>query len=236
MASVDDSDARDQRAEAAIVSPQRLMDLAVAIAGLAVLSPVMMLIALAIYIETGRPIFYSQTRIGRGGGRFRIHKFRKFHKDIGAGSPLTVEHDPRMTPVGRFLALTKLDELPQLWNVVLGDMSIVGPRPECVDFLDCFTGSYLKVLDYTPGIFGPSQVAFRDERSLYPTNADPIQFYRDVLFPMKAGIDLAYFSNRTFVSDITWIIRGVFAVIGRRSALGSVSVATILERPPASQS
>jgi lipopolysaccharide/colanic/teichoic acid biosynthesis glycosyltransferase len=169
---------------------------------------------LAICIETGRPIFYSQTRIGRGGGRFRIHKFRKFYKDIGTGSPLTVDHDPRMTPLGRFLALTKLDELPQLWNVVLGDMSIVGPRPECVDFVDCFTGSYLKVLDHAPGIFGPSQFAFRDERSLYPTNADPIQFYRRVLFPMKASIDLAYFPNRTFVSDITWVIRGVFAVIG----------------------
>jgi lipopolysaccharide/colanic/teichoic acid biosynthesis glycosyltransferase len=214
MASVDHSDARDQRAEAAIAWPQRLMDLAVAIAGLVILSPVMMLVALVICIETGRPIFYSQTRIGRGGGRFRIHKFRKFHKDIGAGSPLTVDHDPRMTPVGRLLALSKLDELPQLWNVVLGDMSVVGPRPECVDFLDCFRGSYLKILDHTPGVFGPSQFAFRDERSLYPTNADPIQFYRDVLFPMKASIDLAYFPNRTFVSDITWIIRGVFAVIG----------------------
>jgi lipopolysaccharide/colanic/teichoic acid biosynthesis glycosyltransferase len=214
MASVDDSVSRDERAEAAIFWPQRLMDLAVAIAGLAVLSPVMILIALAICIETGRPIFYSQTRIGRGGGRFRIHKFRKFYKEIGAGSPLTLDHDPRMTPFGRFLALTKLDELPQLWNVLVGDMSIVGPRPECVEFSDCFTGFYRKVLDYTPGIFGPSQVAFRDERSFYPTTTDPIQFYRDVLFPMKARIDLAYFPCRTFVSDITWIIRGVLAVIG----------------------
>jgi lipopolysaccharide/colanic/teichoic acid biosynthesis glycosyltransferase len=214
MASVDHSDARDQRTEAAIAWPQRLTDLAVAIAGLVILSPVMMLVALAICIETGRPIFYSQMRIARGGGRFRIYKFRKFHKDIGTGSPLTVDHDPRMTSLGRFLALTKLDELPQLWNVVLGDMSIVGPRPECVEFVDCFTGFYLKVLDHTPGIFGPSQVAFRDERSFYPTDADPIQFYRDVLFPMKASIDLAYFSNRTLVSDITWVIRGVVAVIG----------------------
>jgi lipopolysaccharide/colanic/teichoic acid biosynthesis glycosyltransferase len=216
MASFDNSDARDERAEAAIVWPQRLMDLAVAIAGLAVLSPLMMLIALAICIETGRPIFYSQTRIGRGGGRFRIHKFRKFYKEIGAGSPLTVDHDPRMTPFGRVLALTKLDELPQLWNVLVGDMSIVGPRPECVDFLDCFTGSYLKVLEYTPGIFGPSQVVFRDERSLYPTNRDPIPFYRDVLFPAKARIDLSYFPHRTISSDIRWIVFGVLATVGHR--------------------
>jgi lipopolysaccharide/colanic/teichoic acid biosynthesis glycosyltransferase len=216
MASVDQSDARDQTAEAAIAWPQRLMDLAIAIAGLVVLSPAIMLIAVAICIETGRPIFYSQTRIGRGGGRFRIHKFRKFYKEIGTGSPLTVDHDPRMTPLGRVLALTKLDELPQLWNVLMGDMSIVGPRPECVDFLDCFTGSYLKVLEYTPGIFGPSQVAFRDERSLYPTNGDPIQFYRDVLFPAKAGIDLSYFPYRTILSDIRWVIFGVLATVGHR--------------------
>jgi lipopolysaccharide/colanic/teichoic acid biosynthesis glycosyltransferase len=216
VALVEHSDARHQTAETATVSPQRLMDLALAIAGLVVLTPLMMLIALAICIETGRPIFYSQTRIGRAGRRFRIHKFRKFQRDIGDGCPLTVEHDPRMTPIGRVLALTKLDELPQLWNVVVGEMSIVGPRPESLDFFDCFTGPYLKVLDHTPGIFGPSQVAFRDERSLYPANSDPIQFYRDVLFPMKARIDLSYFSHRTISSDIRWIVCGVLAVAGHR--------------------
>jgi lipopolysaccharide/colanic/teichoic acid biosynthesis glycosyltransferase len=216
VALVEHSDARHQTAETATVSAQRLMDLALAIAGLVVLTPLMMLIALAICIETGRPIFYSQTRIGRAGRRFRIHKFRKFQRDIGDGCPLTVEHDPRMTPIGRVLALTKLDELPQLWNVVVGEMSIVGPRPESLDFFDCFTGPYLKVLDHTPGIFGPSQVAFRDERSLYPANSDPIQFYRDVLFPMKARIDLSYFSHRTISSDIRWIVCGVLAVAGHR--------------------
>jgi lipopolysaccharide/colanic/teichoic acid biosynthesis glycosyltransferase len=217
MASVDRSDARDQRPETVgIAWPQRVMDLAVAIAGLVILSPVMMVIALAICIETGRPIFYSQTRIGRGGGRFRIHKFRKFYKEIGIGRPLTIDRDPRMTPLGRVLALTKLDELPQLWNVLVGDMSIVGPRPECVDFVDCFTGSYLGVLDHTPGIFGPSQVAFRDERALYPANTDPILFYRDVLFPAKARIDLSYFPHRTISSDIRWILFGVLATVGHR--------------------
>lgn len=246
MAWVERGDARGRKAEArqsinlilfdrrvaAILSPQRLLDLVIAIAGLVVLSPLMLFVALAISIETGRPIFYSQSRIGRGGTRFRIHKFRKFYKNIGAGSPLTVDHDPRMTPLGRFMALTKLDELPQLWNVVLGDMSIVGPRPESVEFSDCFTGPYLKVLDYTPGIFGPSQIAFRDERSLYPSNADSIQFYRAVLFPVKASIDLAYFPNRTLVWDLLWMIRGVFAVIGGSPPLGSLSASGRLEQPP----
>ena len=247
MACVENGCARGQRADAAApeqsnimpdrrtageATPQRLLDLLLAIAGLVVLSPFMLLVVLLILIETGRPIFYSQTRIGRDGGRFRIHKFRKFYKDIGAGSPLTVDHDPRMTPVGRFLALSKLDELPQLWNVVVGEMAIVGPRPESVDFSDCFSGSYSKVLEYTPGIFGPSQVAFRDERSFYPKNVDPIQFYRDVLFPVKASIDLAYFPNRTLFWDLLWMVRGVFAVIGGSPPLGSLSPSGRLEQPP----
>ncbi len=101
MSPVEDREARDQKADAT-TSSQRQMDLAIAIIALAVSSPVMVLVALAICIETGRPIFYSQTRIGRGGRRFRIHKFRKFHKDARAGCPLTVEHDPRMTRIGRF--------------------------------------------------------------------------------------------------------------------------------------
>jgi lipopolysaccharide/colanic/teichoic acid biosynthesis glycosyltransferase len=198
------------------ISPRRQMDLAIAIIGLAVLSPVMMVVSLAIFIETGCPIFYSQTRIGRGGRHFRMHKFRKFHRDACAGCPLTVERDPRMTRIGRFLARTKLDELPQLWNVVMGEMSIVGPRPESLELSDCITGSHRKLLDYTPGIFGPSQVAFRNECSLYPANLDPTRFYREVLFPVKARIDLSYFPHRTIASDIRWIVLGLVAVTGHR--------------------
>jgi lipopolysaccharide/colanic/teichoic acid biosynthesis glycosyltransferase len=119
-----------------------------------------------------------------------------------------------MTPFGRFLARSKLDELPQFWNVLVGEMSIVGPRPESTDFEDCYTPAFRSVLSYKPGIFGPSQIMFRDEASRYPSDADPTQYYRDVLFGQKAVNDMSYFPTRTVWSDLALLVRGVMAVVG----------------------
>lgn len=201
------------------VAPSRILDVSVAILGSALLSPVIILIAIATFLDTGRPIFFSQIRLGLKGRHFRIYKFRKFNKEIGAAAfPLTRMNDPQMTRIGRFLARTKLDELPQFWNVLKGDMSIVGPRPESLDFAACFTEPYRRVLDYKPGIFGPSQVILRNECSRFPAGSDPIRFYQEVLFPQKALSDLSYYPNRTILSDFGWIVRGVLAVAGWRWA------------------
>lgn len=203
----------------------RMLDLAVVVILLVVFAPLMLLVAAAIVGESGRPIFFSQTRLGRRGRHFRMHKFRKFHERAGSiGRPLTMEDDPRLTRVGSLLARTKLDELPQLWNVLKGDMSLVGPRPESLDFADCFTGPYRAVLDHKPGIFGPSQVLFRNEASLYRGCADPEQFYREFQFPLKARIDLAYFTQRTLLRDIAWIARGALAVFGCASVLRKAAI------------
>lgn len=199
------------------VSAWRALDLLVACAALAVLGPIMVLVALAIWIDSGLPILFSQIRLGRSARHFRMYKFRKFHKDSGSTGPgVTVKGDPRLTRLGSFLEKTKLDELPQLWNILKGDMSIVGPRPESLRFADCFTRRYFGVLDYKPGIFGPNQFFFRHEGSLYPDGCDPERFYREVLFPLKAEIDLAYFGSRTIAADIGWIIRSVLVVFGLR--------------------
>jgi lipopolysaccharide/colanic/teichoic acid biosynthesis glycosyltransferase len=193
----------------------RIFDIAIAAVVLVFLAPLIIAVAAAVLAETGRPIFFSQVRLGRGGRHFRMHKFRKFHeRGCGAGRPLTMEDDPRLSGVGRVLAWTKLDELPQLWNVLKGDMSIVGPRPESLDFQDCFDGPYRLVLKFKPGIFGPSQILFRNEGSLYRGRADPEGFYRDVLFPLKAQIDSAYFAHKTVLRDIAWTVRGALAVFG----------------------
>jgi lipopolysaccharide/colanic/teichoic acid biosynthesis glycosyltransferase len=175
----------------------------------------MLMIAAAIRIETPGPVFFSQVRLGQGGRHFRLHKFRKFadRADV-TGRAVTLKNDPRMTRVGRILERSKLDELPNLWNVLIGDMSVVGPRPETLDFADCFQGGYRAVLDYRPGLFGPSQALFRNESSVYPENCDPHEFYRTVLFPAKARIDLLYFPRRTVISDLDWTIRSALAVIG----------------------
>jgi len=180
-----------------------------------VLAPVMLLITLAIYLTEGRPIFFAQQRLGQGATPFRMYKFRKFRKDCGTkGRPVTLKNDPRMTRLGAVLERSKLDELPQLWNILKGDMSVVGPRPESLDLASCFTAEYMRVLDYKPGIFGPNQFQFRNEGALYAERADPERYYRDVLFPAKARADLAYFPQRTIRSDIGWIVRGVWSVLG----------------------
>jgi lipopolysaccharide/colanic/teichoic acid biosynthesis glycosyltransferase len=201
----------------ATISASRIVDVIAGCAGLFISGPVMLLVAFAIWLESGRPILFIQTRLGRGGEHFPMYKFRKFHGDIGTdGCGVTLHGDRRMTRIGRFLARTKLDELPQFWNVIRGDLSIVGPRAESLKFADCFTRDYRDVLAYKPGLFGPNQFYFRDEGSLYPERSDPERFYRDVLFPLKARIDLAYFSHRTVAADIGWIIGCVLAVLGPR--------------------
>ena len=193
----------------------RTFDIIVSSLALVFFSPIMLVIAFAILIESGGPILFSQVRLGRGGRHFRMYKFRKFHKEcITDGTPLCVEKDKRLTALGKFLRSTKLDELPQLWNIIRGDMSIVGPRPEVLLFKDCFMGEFERVLEYKPGILGPSQVMFRNEGSLFPTDAAPTEFYRQVLFPIKARLDLAYYQRRTVWSDIVWLLRGVLAVLG----------------------
>ena len=193
----------------------RLLDLVISAATLIVFAPLMVFITAAVLVEGGRPILFSQLRVGQRGRHFRMHKFRKLHNGTSAKTyPLTMEDDPRLTAVGRVLVRTKLDELPQLWNVLMGDMSLVGPRPESLDFEDCFKGPFRSVLEHKPGIFGPSQVLFRNERSLYRERSNPEQFYRDLLFPLKAHLDLSYFVDRTLFSDIAWAVRGGFAVFG----------------------
>jgi lipopolysaccharide/colanic/teichoic acid biosynthesis glycosyltransferase len=204
---------RSPSSDAVDTACRRVFDVTVALMGLIVFAPLMIMIALAIRLDTRGPVFFSQIRLGRGGRHFRLHKFRKFvHGPEASGRAVTLKNDRRMTRVGRFLERTKLDELPQLWNVLNGDMSIVGPRPETLDFADCFAGSYRHVLDYTPGLFGPNQVIFRNESSLYPAHRDPHEFYRTVLFPAKATIDLSYYPRRTLVTDLGWLTRGVLVV------------------------
>ncbi|WP_431855825.1 sugar transferase [Azospirillum sp.] len=214
-----ESDVRDRaparigavgRADATL---RRVFDVVVALAGIVCFLPILIPVVLAIRLDSPGPILYAQNRLGLHGRIFRLYKFRKFH-DGATGKAVTVKNDRRMTRVGRFLERTKIDEVPQLWNVLRGDMSIVGPRPETLDFADGFEGIYRGVLDHRPGIFGPNQVYFRNEGALFPDGVDPHDFYRAVLFPAKARIDLEYFPRRSLPLDVVWLVRGVLAVFG----------------------
>ncbi|WP_217578658.1 sugar transferase [Mesorhizobium sp. GbtcB19] len=200
---------------------RRSIDLTVAMMAGMVLSPLMLLIIVALLLEGGWPFLFVQTRIGAGGLPFRMYKFRKFAVRCSPnGLPLTVARDSRMTTIGALLATTKFDELPQLWNVLKGDMAIVGPRPESLVFADCFREGFESLLQYRPGLFGPTQTLFRHEAHLYPQGVDPVLFYREILFPAKARIDLSYYPKRTILSDIAWIIRCFLAVLERAPPAG----------------
>jgi lipopolysaccharide/colanic/teichoic acid biosynthesis glycosyltransferase len=203
---------------------RRALDILGAALAASVLAPLMLIVALAIWIESGRPILFSQIRLGQHGRPFRMYKFRKFRPDCdNNGCPLTMEADGRLTKIGGVLARSKLDELPQLWNVLRGDMSLVGPRPESLAFADCFRDGFEKLHEHKPGLFGPCQIMFRHESKHYPDGVAAVDFYRQVMFPAKAQIDLAYFSRRTLVSDLGWILRAACVIAPRsrvEAALG----------------
>jgi lipopolysaccharide/colanic/teichoic acid biosynthesis glycosyltransferase len=202
------------RSWAACGGMHRLVDICLAATILWCLAPVMLVVALALLLEGGRPILFSQVRLGYRGHPFRLLKFRKFRVTEHRNLPVTVANDPRLTRVGRFLERSKLDELPQLWNVLRGEMAMVGPRPETPNFADCYTEADRWLMEYRPGIFGPTQALFRNEARLYQPGHDPEQFYREVLFPAKARVDLAYYSSRTLARDMGWMLRGMMAVVG----------------------
>jgi lipopolysaccharide/colanic/teichoic acid biosynthesis glycosyltransferase len=202
---------------------RRVLDVVLSVVSLVSLAPVMLIIAIFIVLEDGGPVFFQQTRLGQDGRPFGMFKFRKFRADCSAGgAPLTVEGDNRMTFIGKFLAATKLDELPQLWNILKGDMAVVGPRPESLAFADCFQNGFEEILQHRPGLVGPSQVVFRHEAKLYPTDEDPSVFYRRVLFPAKAGLDLAYYRTRTLGSDLALMVQSALTILNIQPALSKM--------------
>ena len=196
------------------VGCKRAFDVTMAIIGLVLASPLMLIISALLWMESPGKTLFEQRRLGLHGQRFNLYKFRKFPSDIGnQGRGVTVFGDARMTPLGRLLERSKLDELPQLWNILIGNMSFVGPRPESERFADLFVGEFVRVLDYVPGIFGPNQEEYRNEADMYPPDESPEVYYRRVLFPAKAINDLAYFGSANCLTDISWIIRGVWACV-----------------------
>ncbi len=194
---------------------KRAFDLVVALVGTAAISPLFALIALAIKLDTRGPVFFRQERAAAGGKTFRIFKFRTMI--VGAyrsGARLTVKRDPRITTVGHFLRWTKLDELPQLLNVLLGDMSFVGPRPEDPYFTNFYAPEFREVLSVRPGIIGPSQVDGRDEVEKYPEGCENVeQFYIEHILPEKLASDLAYVRAATFWGDVHYLVGGFLRVV-----------------------
>ena len=167
---------------------------------LLVLLPLLLTVALAVKLDGPGPVFFRARRIGTGGRSFAMLKFRKM-VDGAAGVPLTTASDLRFTATGKLLAKTKFDELPQLWNVLKGDMSFVGPRPEDSQFVALFPDEYAEIHSVAPGITGLSQLAFAKESDLLDRD-DTLEYYVERLLPAKVAIDVFYARHRSFVGDL----------------------------------
>lgn len=192
---------------------QRL-DLIASGLGLLMLSPVFLVISLVIKLTSKGPVFYKADRAGQGGRLFKLYKFRSMVPDADRqGSGITGQDDPRITPIGRYLRRTKLDELPQLINVFLGDMSLVGPRPEDPRYLALYTAEQRQILAARPGITSPASLRYRrEEELLRGDNRETI--YREQILPHKLALDLAYLRQRTFWTDLVLILKTI-AVVAR---------------------
>jgi lipopolysaccharide/colanic/teichoic acid biosynthesis glycosyltransferase len=194
---------------------KRLSDLLFSFFGLLILSPFFVVAAVLVKIYDGGPVFFRQMRVGQGGYPFRMLKFRSMVVNADKGAALTVGQDTRITQVGKFLRRYKLDELPQLWNVFRGEMSLVGPRPEIAKFVDSYSLAQKEVLRLKPGITDPASFAFYDESELLAGKADPERFYRDHLMGEKIRINLEYAGKASFATDLFLIL----ATVGRMAGV-----------------
>jgi lipopolysaccharide/colanic/teichoic acid biosynthesis glycosyltransferase len=216
--------ARDERAK-------RAFDIVVASLGLVLLIPVILVVAVAIKVESRGSVFYRCRRVGYGGRELPMLKFRKMRTDA-AGPALTTAGDERFTRIGRLLAASKIDEIPQLWNVLKGDMSLVGPRPEDLGFVRLHEAEYAEILRVKAGITGLSQLAFaRESEILDPERR--IDDYVTRLLPQKLSLDLLYVSRRSMAMDLRILFWTIVVVVFRRPvAVHRVTAKLNLRRRP----
>jgi len=197
-------ESRSQRAK-------RALDLAVAIPAVALLWPLFIAIAVWVKLDSRGPVFFLQERAGQFGRLFRIFKFRTMIVDAAANSSLiTIGADRRITRSGRLLRKYKLDELPQLFNVIRGEMSLVGPRPEVPRYVELYTEDQRRILALKPGVTSPASIAFSDESELLARQEDPENFYRAQLMPAKIREDLSYAKQATIFSDCAMVAKTLF--------------------------
>ena len=185
--------------------------------GLVVLSPLFLILSIWIKLDSKGPVFYRQVRVGRYNKDFRIFKFRSMGEGADKGSLVTIGgHDPRITRSGYFIRKFKLDELPQLINVFLGDMSLVGPRPEVRHYVNYWTPEQMHVLDVRPGITDPASIKFRNENELMEKAEDPERYYIEVIMQEKIKLYLEYVNHHSFWGDIGLIFKTFWVIVKER--------------------
>jgi lipopolysaccharide/colanic/teichoic acid biosynthesis glycosyltransferase len=187
---------------------KRGFDLAAASIGLILASPVLLAVAALVAVRMGGPVFFRQTRVGKNGRKFKLIKFRTMSVSPGAAKDAFEPGNPgRVTPLGRFLRKTKLDEWPQLLNVIRGEMSLVGPRPEVPSWIEAYPEKWAIVHGVRPGITDPAALIYRREEKLLSGSPDPERTYRDVILPHKLALYEDYIKNRSFFLDVKIIVK-----------------------------
>lgn len=195
---------------------KRIFDLVLSLPSVVILSPVFLASAVLIKLETSGPIAFSQERIGQGNRAFRLFKFRTMVKDASSiGPPVTAAHDPRITGTGRFLRKFKIDEMLQIINVIKGDMSVIGPRPELKKFVDAFSEDYKDVLKVKPGMTDYALIAFRNEEAILSKFENIEEGYVEHVMPEKIKLYRKYIKEMSFYTDVKIFIMTIWEVLKR---------------------
>jgi lipopolysaccharide/colanic/teichoic acid biosynthesis glycosyltransferase len=192
---------------------KRFIDITISLLALILLAPVFLILAVVIKLTSRGPVFYKGRRVGRGGEIFLMHKFRSMVVNADQiGTDLTPHGDPRVTKVGRFLRRTKVDEIPQIIDILRGKMSLVGPRPESPLYARYYDERQKHVLSVRPGMVGPAQIKYRHEELMLKDREDPDAYYIRELMPRKLEIDLDYVENMSFLLDVGILFKSLLAV------------------------
>lgn len=194
---------------------KRIFDITASSVGLLILSPLFIVVAIWIKGDSRGPVFYRQIRVGRGGRDFGLLKFRSMRADGSTGPLITIGEDPRITRSGHFIRKYKLDELPQLINVIKGDMSLVGPRPEVRHYVDMYTPEQMHVLDVRPGITSLASIKYCDESEVLAQAEDPERTYIEKIMPEKIAIDLEYVKHAGLLYDLRLILGTLAAIVNK---------------------
>ena len=201
---------------------QRIFDIIFSGIALVILSPLLLPLMFILRVTGEGEIFFPQSRVGSGGKRFKLYKFATMLKDspnMGTGT-ITIKNDPRVLPIGRFLRKTKINELPQLINVFIGDMSIIGPRPQTQRCFDAFPlSSQNEIIKVRPGLSGIGSIIFRDEEDMIYANDDPDKFYDEIIMPYKGSLEDWYVSHQNITSYLSLIGLTIWVMLGFSSGL-----------------
>lgn len=189
---------------------KRMFDFIASLFGIIILFPLLLLLALIVKLTSKGPVLFRQQRVGRKGVLFTLVKFRSMTVKQDSNSTVSVRGDVRITPIGAFLRKFKLDELPELWNVLLGEMSLVGPRPDVPGFADLLEGEDRLILELRPGITGPASLKYANEEEILAKVDNPEQYNQEVIFPDKARINLDYYYRQNIWLDLKIIFATIF--------------------------